>query len=298
MHPGFMTDWQQPLVVALTQADGISILHETVYENRLGFTGALNDMGARIQVYRVPRRLLLPLRLLNYNHLRSSRARWPCTPRTSPSRTCAAASPTSHRGVLGAEGVSTIRRIGLIDRGYESFRDKLTALGAEYRERRGVSEEHAVRPSTLTAGAAGSLALVDIPIPTTATSGSSRTGGRGARSAGVLKASFAHENGSAGSAACAPCATRRCGCSTWSRRLVPSSWPTGVGLGGPHRGRRRQAAVRIGVALLPGGELPQVITAKYKTVRGPARLAPRRLMHAAAVNTLALRRRRRRPPPA
>lgn len=48
-----MTDWQQPLVVALTQADGISIVHETVYENRLGgFTSALNDMGARIQVYR------------------------------------------------------------------------------------------------------------------------------------------------------------------------------------------------------------------------------------------------------
>ncbi|ETJ39699.1 UDP-N-acetylglucosamine 1-carboxyvinyltransferase, partial [human gut metagenome] len=32
VHPGFMTDWQQPLVVALTQADGLSIVHETVYE--------------------------------------------------------------------------------------------------------------------------------------------------------------------------------------------------------------------------------------------------------------------------
>jgi UDP-N-acetylglucosamine 1-carboxyvinyltransferase len=36
VHPGFMTDWQQPLVVALTQAEGISIVHETVYENRFG----------------------------------------------------------------------------------------------------------------------------------------------------------------------------------------------------------------------------------------------------------------------
>src|SRR5690625_6544091 len=52
VHPGLMTDWQQPLVVALTQADGISIVHETVYENRLGFTSALNDMGAHTQVYR------------------------------------------------------------------------------------------------------------------------------------------------------------------------------------------------------------------------------------------------------
>ncbi|HTL42536.1 MAG TPA: 1-acyl-sn-glycerol-3-phosphate acyltransferase, partial [Pseudolysinimonas sp.] len=42
VHPGFMTDWQQPLIVALTQAEGVSVVHETVYENRLGFTDALN----------------------------------------------------------------------------------------------------------------------------------------------------------------------------------------------------------------------------------------------------------------
>ena len=52
VHPGFQTDWQQPLVVALTQASGLSIVHETVYESRLGFTSALNQMGAHIQLYR------------------------------------------------------------------------------------------------------------------------------------------------------------------------------------------------------------------------------------------------------
>lgn len=52
VHPGFQTDWQQPLVVALTQATGLSIVHETVYESRLGFTSALNQMGAHIQLYR------------------------------------------------------------------------------------------------------------------------------------------------------------------------------------------------------------------------------------------------------
>ena len=52
VHPGFMTDWQQPLVVALTQTSGLSIVHETVYENRLGFTEALAEMGAVIQLYR------------------------------------------------------------------------------------------------------------------------------------------------------------------------------------------------------------------------------------------------------
>ena len=51
VHPGFMTDWQQPLVVALTQANGRSIVHETVYENRMGFTDALVKMGADIVVH-------------------------------------------------------------------------------------------------------------------------------------------------------------------------------------------------------------------------------------------------------
>ena len=52
VHPGFMTDWQQPLVVALTQTTGLSIVHETVYENRLGFTDALVEAGAHIQTFR------------------------------------------------------------------------------------------------------------------------------------------------------------------------------------------------------------------------------------------------------
>ena len=48
--------------------------------------------------------------------------------------------------------------------------------------------------------------------------------------------------------------------------------------------------VRIGVALLPGGQLLQVTTAvKYRSIRGRLAYAPRRLMHAAAVNTLARR---------
>lgn len=48
--------------------------------------------------------------------------------------------------------------------------------------------------------------------------------------------------------------------------------------------------VRIGVALLPGGQLLQVTTAvKYRSVRGRLKYGPRRLMHAAAVNTLARR---------
>ena len=52
VHPGFMTDWQQPFVVLLTQATGSSVVHETVYENRFGYTETLREMGADISLFR------------------------------------------------------------------------------------------------------------------------------------------------------------------------------------------------------------------------------------------------------
>lgn len=52
VHPGFMTDWQQPFVVLLTQATGTSVVHETVYENRFGYAETLKDMGAEITLFR------------------------------------------------------------------------------------------------------------------------------------------------------------------------------------------------------------------------------------------------------
>jgi len=51
-HPGFMTDWQQPLMVLFTQADGMSVLHETVFENRLVYVPALQKMGCEIEVFK------------------------------------------------------------------------------------------------------------------------------------------------------------------------------------------------------------------------------------------------------
>lgn len=133
VHPGFMTDWQQPLVVALTQAEGLSIVHETVYENRFGFTDALRGMGATIQVYR---ECLggSPCRFGQRNFYHSAVISGP-TPLTAADIVV----PDLRGGfshliaALTAEGTSTVRGIGLIDRGYEHFQEKLTALGAKVR---------------------------------------------------------------------------------------------------------------------------------------------------------------------
>jgi UDP-N-acetylglucosamine 1-carboxyvinyltransferase len=50
-HPGFMTDWQPPLIVLMTQAEGMSVLHETVYEDRLVYVEALTKMGCEVELF-------------------------------------------------------------------------------------------------------------------------------------------------------------------------------------------------------------------------------------------------------
>jgi len=52
VHPGFMTDWQPPFTLLLTQANGVSIVHETVYEHRFGYVEAIQHMGANIQLHK------------------------------------------------------------------------------------------------------------------------------------------------------------------------------------------------------------------------------------------------------
>ncbi len=132
VHPGFMTDWQQPLIVALTQAQGRSVVHETVYENRFGFTDALIDMGADIVVHsggldsptrRVARRPLEQSAVINGpTKLHGADVEIPDL-RGGFSHLIAA---------LTADGTSTVTNIGIISRGYEHFIGKLAGLGADF----------------------------------------------------------------------------------------------------------------------------------------------------------------------
>ena len=129
VHPGFMTDWQQPLVVALTQATGISIVHETVYEERFGFTEALNEMGASIQTYR---ECLggLPCRFGQRNFYHSAVIQGPTKLRAADIDVPDLRGFSHLIAALAAEGESVVSGIDIIDRGYEHFMQKLRALGA------------------------------------------------------------------------------------------------------------------------------------------------------------------------
>lgn len=131
VHPGFMTDWQQPFVIALTQAAGVSIVHETVYEERFGYVEALNRMGAQIQIYRecLGR---IPCRFGQRNYQHSAVIVGP-----TPLHGAEINIPDLRAGfsyviaALTAEGTSTLTNTNLIRRGYENLIPKLHALGAE-----------------------------------------------------------------------------------------------------------------------------------------------------------------------
>ena len=132
VHPGFMTDWQQPLIVALTQAHGVSIVHETVYENRFGFTDALNKMGANIVVH--PEGIEGGPRRVARREFEQSAVITGPTPLHGADITV----PDLRGGfshliaALTASGVSKISNIGIIARGYEHIIQKLETLGADF----------------------------------------------------------------------------------------------------------------------------------------------------------------------
>lgn len=129
-HPGYMTDWQQPLVTVMTQASGVSTVHETVYEDRFGYTKTLVAMGAKIETS-TDCFGELPCRWWAHGFVHSCRI-------TGPSELHAAeiVIPDIRAGMahliaaLTATGVSHLSGVEHLDRGYQDLVTRLSALGA------------------------------------------------------------------------------------------------------------------------------------------------------------------------
>lgn len=131
VHPGFVTDWQQPFVVLLTQATGSSVLHETVYEKRFGYTETLNEMGADISLFK---KCLggKSCRFASKGFSHSAIIKGP-----SPLVGKDIVIPDLRAGfayvmaAILASGTSTISGLYFLDRGYEALEHKLAALGVD-----------------------------------------------------------------------------------------------------------------------------------------------------------------------
>lgn len=130
VHPGFMTDWQQPFVVLLTQARGASVVHETVYENRFGYTEALKQLGAEIEPF-VQCLGGKECRFQGHNYVHSMIIKGP-----TPLMGGAICVPDLRAGfayvmaALIASGESQISGLPFLDRGYEQLDQKLQSLNA------------------------------------------------------------------------------------------------------------------------------------------------------------------------
>ncbi len=114
-YPGFPTDLQAPFAVLATQAEGTSLIHDPMYEGRMGHIKELVSMGANAIVCD-PHRVLItgPTPLYGKE----------CT--SYDIRNGA----TLILAALVAQGTTVLRGAEVVDRGYEKIEEKLTAIGA------------------------------------------------------------------------------------------------------------------------------------------------------------------------
>ncbi|MDP3725066.1 MAG: UDP-N-acetylglucosamine 1-carboxyvinyltransferase [Nanoarchaeota archaeon] len=115
-YPGFPTDLQSLFALLLTQAEGESLVHETVFEGRLNYAEDLNRMGAKITVCDLTRALVRGKTPLRAREIESPDIR---------------AGLAFLGAALIAKGESRINNIYQIDRGYERIEERLNKLGAE-----------------------------------------------------------------------------------------------------------------------------------------------------------------------
>jgi len=136
-HPGFMTDWQAPWAVLMTQAWGVSTIHETVFENRFSYVEELRKLGAKIEYFQPKTKN--PQQLYQF-----TRSDW-SGKLSFPQAIKIFGKTPLHNAVLSvsdlragaslligaavAYGESVIYGASVIDRGYEEIDKKLRSLG-------------------------------------------------------------------------------------------------------------------------------------------------------------------------
>jgi UDP-N-acetylglucosamine 1-carboxyvinyltransferase len=116
-HPGFPTDLQAQFMLLCTQASGLSVITENVFENRFMFAAELTRMGADIAIE-------------DHHAIVRGISKLQGAPVSSTDLRAGGALVLA--GII-AEGVTVVHNIAHIDRGYEAYADKLRALGADVR---------------------------------------------------------------------------------------------------------------------------------------------------------------------
>jgi UDP-N-acetylglucosamine 1-carboxyvinyltransferase len=138
-EPGFKTDWQGPWAILMTQADGVSTIHETIYENRFGYVEELKKMGAKIEFF--DPEVSDPTDFYNFNFDTNQKYQqaikiFGATELHNGALTITdlRAGATVVIAALIAKGESVIYGLEHLERGYENFASRLKSLGASIQE--------------------------------------------------------------------------------------------------------------------------------------------------------------------
>jgi len=114
LFPKFPTDLQAPFGVLLTQASGISLIHDWLFESRFGYLLELNKMGANTEIIDAHRAIIIGPTPLHGKEISSLDIR--------------SGAALVIAGII-AEGITTINEAEKIYRGYEKFDQKLKSIG-------------------------------------------------------------------------------------------------------------------------------------------------------------------------
>ena len=121
-HPGFPTDLLPIIIPLLTKAEGKSLIHDPLYENRLGYIHELKKMGADVEIVDPHRAFVFGPRKLSGLSVDSLDIR--------------AGAVLVIAGLM-AEGLTIINNVFQIDRGYEKIEERLQELGADIKRVQG-----------------------------------------------------------------------------------------------------------------------------------------------------------------
>jgi UDP-N-acetylglucosamine 1-carboxyvinyltransferase len=137
IYPGFMTDWQAPWAILMTQAKGVSTIHETVFENKLGYAHDLKRMGAAVTLFNPS--VEKAEQVYNFNlsdddpsFFHALKIEGPTPLHDAVVKTLdIRAGAALVLAALVAKGATSIHEVYRIDRGYEDFEKRLNTLGAQ-----------------------------------------------------------------------------------------------------------------------------------------------------------------------
>ena len=138
-HPGFMTDWQPNWAILMLMANGSSVIHETVFENRFSYVEELKKLGGKIDFIDV--KVEDPELFYHFNHKKDKVYQQTikiqgmselhnailniADLRAGAALVCAA---------LLANGESVVNGASILERGYEDFVGKIKKLGGDIKK--------------------------------------------------------------------------------------------------------------------------------------------------------------------